>query len=62
MNLLTLDDITAMVKLSRDYVRDRLVKRPDFPRPTFALSQKSKRWKREDVVGWIEQQHSANLR
>lgn len=62
MQLLTLDDITELVQLSRQYVRDRLVKRPDFPRPTFALSQKCKRWKREDVVGWIERQHTSNLR
>jgi predicted DNA-binding transcriptional regulator AlpA len=62
MNLLTIDDITAMVQMRREYVRDKLVKRPDFPRPAFALSQKSKRWSSEDIRRWLERQHSANQR
>jgi predicted DNA-binding transcriptional regulator AlpA len=62
MNLLTIDDITAMVQMRREYVRDKLVKRPDFPRPAFALSQKSKRWSSDDIRGWLERQHSANQR
>lgn len=56
MTLLTIDDIAAMVKLSRVYVRDRLVKQPDFPRPALVLSQKNKRWSAEDVNYWIGQQ------
>ena len=45
MTLLTLDEISTMVKLSRTYVRDKLVKRADFPRPCVSLSQKLRRWK-----------------
>lgn len=62
MTLLTLDDITAMVQLRREYVRDKLVKRADFPRPAFALSQKCKRWSSADISAWLERQHLANQR
>lgn len=60
--LLTLDQIAAAFHVSRNHARDVLVKRADFPRPAFALSQKCKRWKSEDVFGWIERQRLANLR
>lgn len=40
--LLTIDDIAALYKCSRVYARDKLVKRPGFPRPSLALSQKMK--------------------
>ena len=42
--LLTLDDIAARVGESRNYVRDELVKRGDFPTPALALSQKKRKW------------------
>ncbi len=53
MTLLTIDDICQMVKLSRPYVRDKLVKRPDFPRPSLSLSQKSRRWDKSAVDSWL---------
>ena len=34
MDLLTIDDITEIAKLSRDHVRNRLVKTAGFPPPT----------------------------
>ena len=60
MTLLTIDDICAMVKLSRAYVRDKLVKRGDFPRPSLSLSQKSRRWNKADVDSWLTKSQ-ANL-
>lgn len=36
-DLLTVDDIATRVGESREYVRDKVVKRPDFPRPTLVL-------------------------
>ena len=53
MTLLTLDDLTQQFKLSRSYVRDKLVKRGDFPRPSLSLSQKNRRWGKSDVDAWI---------
>lgn len=62
MNLLTLDEICGMVKLSRTYVRDKLVKRADFPRPCLSLSQKSRRWSKESVDLWVAQSQTNILR
>lgn len=59
---LSLDDITNMVHLKRDTVRDKLVKRADFPRPAFSLSQKTRRWKLEDVKDWLLKQQAENAR
>ena len=58
MSLLTLDDITAMMQMRREYVRDRLTKRPDFPRPAISVSQKFRRWNANDVQDWIAKQSS----
>ena len=53
MNLMTIDDIGAMLQLSREYVRDKLVKKADFPRPFLALSQKNRRWDKVAVESWL---------
>jgi len=54
MNLLTIDDISQMLKLSRGYVRDRLVKTAGFPRPCLFLSQKNRRWDKPSIDSWLE--------
>jgi predicted DNA-binding transcriptional regulator AlpA len=56
MTLLDLDDIASMMKLSPAYVRDKLVKRSDFPRPALFISQKLRRWSVDDVASWIDSQ------
>lgn len=49
MNLLTLDDITAIAKLSRNHVRDVVVKSPDFPQRAKGTGPRKPRWS-EDAV------------
>ena len=49
-------DIAEMTGLTRDYVRDRVTKRPDFPAPVLKLSRKTVRWSREDIARWLEVQ------
>ena len=56
MNTITLDDIASSLKLNKVYVRDKVVKRADFPRPAISLSQKTRRWLAEDVQAWIANQ------
>lgn len=51
--LITLDELAAKVKLSRRQVRDVLVKRKDFPPPAVTLSQKTRRWRVQDVERWM---------
>lgn len=53
-DLITLEDISAALNLKHEYTRDRLVKRPDFPRPALALSQKCRRWNRHDFETWMD--------
>ena len=54
--LLSLDDLALRVGQSRQYARDKLVKRTDFPRPALALSQKVRKWSVKDVDAWLERQ------
>ena len=62
MTLITLDDITSMVQMKRETVRDKLVKRADFPRPALSLSQKTRRWRLEDVHEWLLKKSVENMR
>lgn len=59
--LVSLDDISALLQAPRPYVRDTLVKRPDFPRPAVALSQKMRRWDNVAVETWLAK-HMQQLR
>lgn len=55
-------DIAEMLRLRPAYVRDTLVKGPTFPRPALMLSQKTRRWDRQDVMRWIEHHRQQNAR
>lgn len=48
--------IATMLGMTREYVTDRLTKRPDFPKPRIALSRKMKRWAEADIRQWMEKQ------
>lgn len=56
MILLTIDDMATRIGESREYVRDKLVKRGDFPRPALVLSQKIRKWAAADFDAWLEKQ------
>lgn len=51
-----LNQIAALTGLSKNYVRDKLTKRPDFPSPDIRLSQKIKWWKPETIKKWLKEQ------
>lgn len=59
-NLLTIDDIAKFLGMGYRQVRDRIVKRPDFPRPALNLSQMSRRWDRTKVQEWVNVQAKKN--
>lgn len=61
-DLISVDEIAAMTGSKREYARDTIVKRPDFPRPSLALSQKMKRWNRAEVEQWLTAQMKRNNR
>ena len=50
--LIDITEIADILKVRREYVRDRVVRRPDFPAPALTLSQRVRRWRREDVEAW----------
>jgi predicted DNA-binding transcriptional regulator AlpA len=55
-DLIDLDALAVKVGQSRQYARDKLVKRADFPRPALMLSQKVRKWSLVDVNSWLEKQ------
>lgn len=48
--------IARRMACRRDYVTDRVTKRPDFPAPELELTQKFRRWSRGKVERWIRRQ------
>lgn len=60
--LLDTKAIADLLKISHRQARDRLVKSTTFPRPALALSQKIKRWSRQDVESWIERNRAMQAR
>lgn len=55
-DLMTLDDIADLIGLPRPYVRDKLVKNPEFPPPAIRLSQRIRKWDRSSVRAWMDRQ------
>ena len=53
MNLVTTKQIAEILGMTPVYVRDKLVKRPDFPRPALSLSQKMRMWDQRDLEAWV---------
>ena len=54
--LIDIQEISQHLNVSHAYARDRLVKRPDFPRPALSLSQKCRRWSRDAFEEWLGKQ------
>lgn len=52
MTLWTVEDVANTLKLEYRYVRDRLAKRKDFPKPYRIGSVL--RWKPEEIEQWLE--------
>lgn len=61
-DLITIDDMSVTLSLSRAYVRDRLVKRIGFPRPKLDLSQKCRRWCRDEFNAWLKKEAKVQAR
>ena len=54
--LIDTGQIAQMLGMTREYVTDRLTKRPDFPRPALDLTRKTRRWVEADVRDWLARQ------
>ena len=58
MTLLTIDEIAAMVKLSRNYTLKVIVKQPTFPAPV--LGKSKPRWDKSAVIRYLKPAQKAN--
>lgn len=47
--------IAALLGCTREHVTDRLIKKAGFPRPKIELSQKMRRWDRDEVMHYLTQ-------
>lgn len=52
--MMSVEDIAAMWKCERDYARDVLVKMEGFPAPAPGSTRKFQRWRKVDVVKFVE--------
>jgi predicted DNA-binding transcriptional regulator AlpA len=52
MTLLTIDEISDMLQLRRNYVRDVVVKREGFPKP--AIGIRKQRWDAAAIVRYLK--------
>jgi len=55
-NLIDITEIAQRLKLRREYVRDKLVKTGDFPRPAINISQRIRKWEEDAIQAWLDQQ------
>jgi predicted DNA-binding transcriptional regulator AlpA len=60
--LITIQEMSVHLNVSPTYVRDRVVKRVDFPRPALSLSQKCRRWSRDAFEDWLRKQTKTQAR
>jgi len=51
-DLMGTSEIANLLGVSRAHLVDRLSKRPDFPKPALNLSQRLRKWRKEDVLRW----------
>jgi predicted DNA-binding transcriptional regulator AlpA len=53
--MLTLDteEIAGLLGVSRKHVTDRIVTRPDFPKPVICLSQRVRKWAEHEVLDYF---------
>lgn len=51
--------IAEILGLTREYVTDKLTKRPDFPRPRVNVTRRLRRWSEAEVRAWAQQPKKA---
>jgi len=49
---MTTKDISGLLGVCHRHCVDRIIKRPDFPKPAINLSRRIKRWSRADILKW----------
>jgi predicted DNA-binding transcriptional regulator AlpA len=57
--LITTAQIAELLSVSREHVTDRLVKRPDFPKPRQNASRRMRKWAEAEVIAWASKRHTS---
>ncbi len=47
------NDIARMLGVSRAWTVTSITKRPDFPKPVINLSQRIRKWSKNEVLKWV---------
>jgi hypothetical protein len=53
LDLIGTHDIAHMLGVTQSHCVGRIIKRPDFPKPAINLSQRLRKWKRDDVLRFL---------
>jgi predicted DNA-binding transcriptional regulator AlpA len=51
---LNTQDIATLLGVSRQHVTNRIVKRPDFPKPVINLTQRLRAWRTDEVLAYFK--------
>jgi predicted DNA-binding transcriptional regulator AlpA len=54
MLTLTTEEIAHLLGVSRKHVTDRIVTRPDFPKPVIHASQRTRKWAQAEVLEYFK--------
>jgi len=57
--LVNISELAALFGVSRKHAANRIVTRPDFPAPVVRLSQRTRKWSREDVTSYLKKRSRA---
>ncbi len=53
VDLIDTKEIARLLGVTRAHVTNRLTKRPDFPAPAVNISQRLRKWRKDDVLKMI---------
>jgi predicted DNA-binding transcriptional regulator AlpA len=53
-DLVDTKQIAQLLGITRAHCVGRIIKRPDFPKPAINLSQRLRKWKRQDILKWVQ--------
>lgn len=53
MLTLNTQEIAQLLGVTREHVTNKIVKRPDFPKPTINASQKMRKWAQHEVLAYF---------
>jgi predicted DNA-binding transcriptional regulator AlpA len=52
-SLIDTSGIASLLGCTREHATDRIIKKPGFPKPRIELSQKMRRWDKDEVMAFL---------